>query len=163
MNKITETRVVRSKEDVIDDLTTFLKKLSTKRGTIVQISKLADDEGVPYKGNIASSLVNMGFTKYVSLGKYQVLDFEANKFIAEAVRTDCINQSKATKKQRIKDVDTIAAREQLPPVNPFGFTMFDTIMVTDGKIEFGDYVMEGSFTITKKKPIIIDINDTASG
>lgn len=127
--------------------TTALLVGISKQQSEFHINKVVT-ESSPYRGNISGVLLNMNLIKQVRKGIYTKGDFIVNDSLAEKVILQCrVLTNKIPDESK---PNTEPVKQGTIVVNPFGFASFDSILVEQGKIFIGDYVLEGSFTITKK-------------
>lgn len=135
----------------------LLVALSRYIGQPCNVSKLVEETKSPYRGNIVGAMANLNIIKWTAKGIYTVQDFDASIVLARAVRTACLGATSKGKKliplaeykSEPKPEPQVIREIVHEQVNPFGFMMFDTMMIEKGTIIIGNYKLEGSFTLTK--------------
>lgn len=137
-----------------DKINNYLLYIKRQTGDDVNISKIAETLSTPYGRNISMVLVNMGLVKYNSKGKYTIEEFEVTPTLVNSVISECRELGRTyNKNSNTNKKDSVKKEELKPepkPINPFGFDGFDAIMVEKGTMVIGEYLLEGSFTITKR-------------
>lgn len=155
-----------SPEPVSNRISAILAGISKTQGEF-HISRFVNSDS-PYRNNITTALVNRGLIKSVRKGYYVTGDFILNDALIDLVIKDCKEQTRTSKQNsrnaskgktpivpepkseqhETKVVEKIVERPVI--VNPFGFDFFSEILITNGIIQIGDYILEGTFTIKRK-------------